>query len=46
VATNVAWDADPVASGEIGINPADPDHYIIKGYGKDAMFLMVLQEGM
>lgn len=44
--TNVVWDADPVASGEVGINPAEPAHYIIKGFGKDQIFLMVLQEGM
>jgi hypothetical protein len=45
-ATNVAWDADPAASGEMGINPADPGQYLIKGFGKDGIFLMVLQEGM
>jgi prepilin-type N-terminal cleavage/methylation domain-containing protein len=45
-ATNVVWDGDPVASGEIGVNPATANHYVIKGFGKDELLLMQLQEGM
>lgn len=44
--TNVVWDVDPAAPGEMGINPAQPGHYIIKGFGKERIFLTVLQEGM
>ena len=44
--TNVVWDADPAASGEIGINPASTGHYLILGFGLDAIMMMVLQEGM
>jgi type II secretion system protein G len=43
--TVVAWDADPAASGEIGLNPAQTNHYIIKGFGRDALLLIQLQEG-
>ena len=45
-ATNVVWDADPAASGEIGINPSEADRYVIKGFGKDGLFTMILQDGM
>jgi len=45
-ATNVVWDADPAASGEIAINPSEHDHYAIKGFGKDGILTMVLQDGM
>lgn len=45
-ATVVNWDADPAASGEIGINPADLHVYSIKGYGKDAILTTILTEGM
>jgi prepilin-type N-terminal cleavage/methylation domain-containing protein len=45
-ATAVGWDADPAASGEIGINPAAVDQYLIRGFGKDNIFSMELQEGM
>lgn len=44
--TNVVWDGDPAAAGEMGINPAQTDQYLIKGFGKDGIFVMVLQEGM
>jgi general secretion pathway protein G len=44
-ATVVAWDADPAAAGEVGLNPAEAHHYIIKGFGQDALLLMTLQEG-
>jgi prepilin-type N-terminal cleavage/methylation domain-containing protein len=45
-ATVVSWDADPLASGEIGINPADLHVYTIKGYGKDGILTTALSEGM
>jgi prepilin-type N-terminal cleavage/methylation domain-containing protein len=44
--TNVVWDADPAAQGEIGINPSEADHYAIKGFGKDGLLSMTLQDGM
>lgn len=44
--TNVVWDVDPAASGEIGINPSDSDHYAIKGFGKDAILTTVLEDGI
>jgi len=44
--TVVGWDADPAASGEMAVNPAETDHYILKGFGKDALMRFTLQEGM
>jgi len=45
-ATNVVWDADPAVSGEIGINPSDVNHYVIKGFGKDAPLTTILEDGI
>ena len=45
-ATAVSWDADPAAAGEIGINPADPSSYIIKGFGKSMLLLVQLTPGI
>jgi type IV pilus assembly protein PilA len=36
-ATVVTWDADPAASGVVGVNPATTSTYTVKGYGKAAM---------
>jgi prepilin-type N-terminal cleavage/methylation domain-containing protein len=44
--TAVNWDADPAAAGEIGVNPAVTDGYIIKGFGKEAILAFTLNEGM
>lgn len=44
--TVVNWDADPAASGEIGVNPAITDGYIIKGFGKQDLLGFTLKEGM
>jgi hypothetical protein len=44
--TIVSWDADPAASGEIGISPADPDFYIIKGFGRSILLLLRLTPGI
>lgn len=44
--TNLVWDVDPAAPGEMGINPAEVGQYMIKGFGADQIFLMVLKEGM
>ncbi len=40
--TVVVWDADPSSPGQIGINPATPTHYCIKGYGARAMLFLRL----
>jgi prepilin-type N-terminal cleavage/methylation domain-containing protein len=45
-ATNVAWDADPAAAGQIGINPANSTDYVIKGFGKSILLLLRLTPGM
>jgi prepilin-type N-terminal cleavage/methylation domain-containing protein len=44
-ATAVNWDADPANPGEIGVNPATPTDYIIKGRGKSFMLLVELTPG-
>jgi type II secretion system protein G len=44
--TTVNWDADPAASGEIGINPASTDAYTIKGFGKEDLLSFTLNQGM
>jgi Tfp pilus assembly protein PilE len=44
-ATVVSWDADPVNPGTIGINPATPTDYTIKGFGSDFMLLVELRLG-
>jgi type II secretory pathway pseudopilin PulG len=44
-ATNVAWDADPLAAGEIGINPANPTDYVVKGYGRSILLQLELYPG-
>lgn len=44
--TAVDWDADPDGSGEIGINPATTNSYLMKGFGKDAMLNFQVHEGM
>lgn len=45
-ATVVSWDANPGSSGEIGVNPATPTNYLIKGYGKSMLLLLELSPGM
>jgi prepilin-type N-terminal cleavage/methylation domain-containing protein len=44
-ATVVLWDADPAASGVIGINPATASEYTVKGFGKSFMLLLELSTG-
>jgi prepilin-type N-terminal cleavage/methylation domain-containing protein len=44
-ATVVTWDADPANPGEIGINPAAPSDYIVKGRGRSFMLLLELHPG-
>ena len=44
--TVVSWDADPAASGEIGINPASTNGYTLKGFGKSAILNFEVSEGM
>jgi type II secretion system protein G len=46
VATVVSWDADPAGSGEIGINPAEPNKYTLKCFGKSGLLLFQLNQGM
>jgi prepilin-type N-terminal cleavage/methylation domain-containing protein len=43
--TGVLWDADPAASGIIGINPATTAEYTVKGFGKDFMLMLELNTG-
>jgi prepilin-type N-terminal cleavage/methylation domain-containing protein len=43
--TVVVWDVDPAASGVIGINPATPSEYVVKGFGKSVMLLLELETG-
>jgi competence protein ComGC len=45
-ATVVTWDADPDASGRMGINPANTGDYVIKGFGKSMLLLLHLTPGM
>ena len=44
-ATLVSWDADPAASGTIGINPATAIDYTVKGFGKNVLLLLELHPG-
>lgn len=44
-ATVVLWDADPAASGAIGINPATTAEYTVKGFGKNFLLLLELSTG-
>jgi prepilin-type N-terminal cleavage/methylation domain-containing protein len=46
VPTVVVWDGDPVASGAIGINPANTTGYLIKGFGKTVMLTLQLTTGI
>jgi Tfp pilus assembly protein PilE len=41
----VAFGADPDASGEMGANPATSTEYAIRGYGKSAQLSLVLTNG-
>ena len=43
--TVVVWDADPATPGVIGINPATPTNYTVKGFGKSFMLLVELHPG-
>ncbi len=43
--TGVLWDADPAASGVIGINPATTSEYRVKGYGKSFILFLELTTG-
>jgi hypothetical protein len=45
VDAEVSFGSDPDASGEIGANPASPNGYRIKGYGKSALLSLVLSNG-
>ena len=46
-ASNVVWDADPngTSAGEIGVNPATPSSYVIKGAGSTGMMAIQLTTG-
>lgn len=41
IATNVVWDANPsgTSPGEIGVNPATPTQYVIRGAGSTGALL-------
>ena len=45
--TNVVWDADPSGTnqGEIGLNPATPTNYVIKGSGSTGVMSVQLTTG-
>jgi prepilin-type N-terminal cleavage/methylation domain-containing protein len=43
--TNLVWNADPSAQGEISISSLPGGGYIIKGYGSDGLLPAVLQMG-
>lgn len=45
--TNVVWDADPngTSAGEIGVNPATPSSYVIKGAGSSGVMAIQLTTG-
>ena len=45
VASIVSWDADPVSSGDIGINPANTANYLIKGFGRWDLLKLELTSG-
>jgi len=43
--TNLVWDADPSAQGEISISSLPNGGYVIKGYGADGLLPAVLRMG-
>jgi len=43
--TAMVWDADPSNQGQIGANPAQPDRYVIKGFGRSDLLALQLTSG-
>ncbi len=44
-ATVFSWDADPAVAGQVGANPANTTHYLIKGFGKRGLLTLGLTSG-